>query len=302
MNPQPILRTLLYIPGNNPGMINSCDIYGPDCLVLDLEDSVPLREKDAARDLIAASLTNRSKIFPKTEQIMVRVNSLDSGFIEEDLRVITEAGGRWFRIPKIETAQDILIISEMMDKLEDRLQLSRDSLRILAIIETVKGLHHVEEIATCSKRLIGLTLGAEDFTRDLGTERSREGKELEYARGRLLIAARIAGILAIDTVFSNVTDEEGLLNETRHVKQLGFDGKSIIHPRQIEIIHQIFTPDADAIDHALRIQIAMQEAESRGSAAVAVDGRMVDTPVLKKALRVLEYAKKLGLLDEETQS
>ena len=171
----------------------------------------------------------------------------------------------------------------MIGKFEEKCGVLRGSVNIMVILETVRGISNAEEIANSSNRIIGLTLGAEDLTRDMGTKRSREGIELEYARGKMVMAAKNNGILAIDTVFSDVLDSEGLEIETKKVAQMGFDGKSIIHPSQANIIHRIFTPDDKEIDLALRIEMAMKEAEEKGSSVVAVDGKMVDTPVLKKA-------------------
>ncbi len=296
MNELPIMRTLLYIPGNNPGMINSCGIYDVDCIVFDLEDSVPIAEKDSARILIRNSLNKKDLLFPK-RKLMVRINHLETGYGKNDIETMISAGCNLLRIPKIESVQDINDVEKIIRTEEKKNNLPENSVKIIAILETVKGVSNVESIASSSKRLLGLTLGAEDFTRDMGTERSREGNELNFARGKILLAAKNNGILAIDTVFSDVADPEGLENETKKIKQLGFDGKSIIHPSQAEIIHKIFTPTVKDIDHAVRVEIAMKEAEAKGSAAVAVDGKMVDTPVLKKAKRVLVFARRLGLIE-----
>lgn len=290
-----LLRTLLYVPGGSPGLLAGADVYGADCLVLDLEDSIPLSEKDSARILVRNFLAARDLLFPRTPHLMVRVNHLATGFGAEDIRVAVAAGCRFLRIPKVESPADLRDVEGEVASAERSSGLPEGEVRLFGILETARGVEAALAIAEASPRLEGLTLGAEDLTRDLGTERTRDGEELAYARGRILSACRAAGILAIDTVFPDVNDGEGLLAETRRIKALGFDGKSVIHPRQIEPVHAVFRPSGREIAHALRVEAAMREAREAGRGAIALDGRMVDTPVVKKAERVLRYARRLGL-------
>jgi citrate lyase subunit beta/citryl-CoA lyase len=279
---------MLYVPGNNPGMIRDANIYGSDSIMFDLEDSVSLQEKDSARFLVYNALTTLD--FGEKE-LVVRINSLDSKLGIEDLEAIVRAQPDVIRLPKTETAEDVAECEAQIERIEKEAGIPVGKTGMMAAIESAKGVLNAEKIACASKRLIGIALGAEDFVTDLKTNRSPEGTELLVARSLILMAARSAGIAAIDTVYSDVNNEEGLRAETRLIKQLGFDGKSVINPKQIEPIHEIFTPSEKEITKSLAIMDAIQEAHKKGSGVISLNGKMIDKPIVERAKHVLDLAK-----------
>lgn len=281
-------RTMLFVPGNNPGMMSDAHIYGSDALMFDLEDSVALGEKDAARLLVYHAL--KTIHYGECEKV-VRVNPLNTPYGRADIEAMVAAGAEVIRLPKTETAQDIWDTEEEILCAEQKFGVPEGTTRMMAAIEGALGIVNAYAIASASKRLIGIALGAEDYCANLKTTRSKEGSELFYARSAIVVAARAAGIDAIDTVFSDVNDEEQLVKETQAVKQLGFDGKSVINPRQIKPVHKVFTPTPAEVKKALRIMEAGKQAEARGSGVVALDGKMIDRPVILRAERCLELAK-----------
>jgi len=285
-------RTMLYIPGNNPGMIQDAGIYKADCLIFDLEDSVSVHEKDSARFLVFQALT--SLTYPGKE-LVVRINDPNTETGREDLEAIVRTGKAVIRLPKTETAKDVIDCENIVEVIEKRAKLLAGSVKMMAAVESAAGVLNAKEIALASKRLIGIAIGAEDYVTDLKTTRSTEGIELLFGRSMILLAARNAGIDAIDTVYSDVENEEGLRKETMLIKQLGFDGKSIINPRQIKIVHEIFTPGEKEIKHALRVLEAIREAEKKGSGVISLDGRMIDKPVVTRAMHVLDLAEAAGV-------
>ncbi|MCD6420312.1 MAG: HpcH/HpaI aldolase/citrate lyase family protein [Synergistetes bacterium] len=278
---------MMYIPGNSPAMIQRSFIYGADGLILDLEDSVPMEEKDSARILVRNML--REIDFGSCE-VTVRINHLSTGYGEKDLEYIIPERPDGIRYPKCETAEDITEMDKFITKIEESNGIPIGSIKIFAILETAKGVFNAYEIASSSPRITALVFGAEDFTASMHTNRSKTGEELLFARHRIVLAARVAGVDALDTVFGDINDTEGLKKETEFIKQLGFDGKSVIHPRQIEIVHSVFTPSQSEVEKALRIVEAIKKAKERGTGVVAVDGRMVDAPVLARAKRILLLA------------
>lgn len=287
-------RTMMFIPGNNPSMIADGHIYGSDSIMFDLEDSVNLKEKDAARLLVYNAL--KTVDYGKTE-VVVRVNGLDTEFGMADFEAMVRAGADVIRLPKTDSAEDVKEADELITKIEKRIGKESGSTKLMAAIESPIGVINSYKIATASDRLIGIALGAEDFVRNMKTKRYPDGKELFLARSMILMAARAAGIYAIDTVFTRINDIEGLIEETKQIKQLGFDGKSVIHPKQIDVIHKIYAPTEDEIRHALRVLDGIKEAQKKGSGVISVDGKMVDVPVVDRAYRVLEMAKAMNVPD-----
>jgi len=286
-------RTALYVPGNDPAMIQNAGIFGSDSIVLDLEDAVSVNEKDSARFLVRNALSNIN--YGNTE-VIVRINSLSTPYGREDLEVIGRAHPDGIRLPKAESVQDVEEVDGILTRIEKEEGFKEGSIKIMPIIESAKGLFNVFEIVKASKRVAVINFGAEDYTADIGAERTKEGKELFDIRARILLAARVAGIDVQDSVFAYVHDIEGLIKETKFIKQLGFDGKSVIHPAQIKPVHQVFTPTEEEIKNARRIISAIEEAKKRRSGVVSLDGRMVDAPVVAKAQRVLKYAQVTGLI------
>ena len=284
-------RTMLYLPGNNPNMLLRGHLFTPDGLILDLEDAVAVSEKDSARTLIRAILKQGE--FGNCE-VTVRINGLDTEYWREDLAAITPFGISGIRAPKVESTETVHILDEELSALEDKNGLPIGSTKIFCLLETAKGIWNAYDIATASPRVTAIIPGGEDLTADLRTSRSAEGTELEWSRRMIIIAARAAGVDALDTVYPRITDDEGLRKEAGFIKQLGFDGKSVIHPNQIPIIHELFTPTEKEVEQAQKIVAAAKDAAERGLGAVSVDGRMVDTPVVRRAEYTLLRAGQSG--------
>jgi len=278
-------RTRLYAPGNNPRLLAGIELHGADCVLLDLEDSVPPAEKSAARILVKHLLV--SVDFP---EVWVRINPL-STYGRDDLAEVMLARPHGICLPKAESAADVAGLSAELVRLEGEMGIEPGSTFIMPIIETGRGVLHAEEIASADSRVVIMAFGAEDYTRDVGARRARDA--LLYARSRIVAAAAAAGVQASDTVYADVNDEEGLIAETEHVHDLGFVGKGAINPRQIEPIHSVFHPTNEEIDMARKIVAAAQEAEKKGIGAVAIGGKMIDKPVLERAKRTISLAERL---------
>ncbi|MFG1172805.1 aldolase/citrate lyase family protein [Erwiniaceae bacterium CAU 1747] len=290
-----IRRSMLFVPGANAAMVSNAFIYPADALMFDLEDSVILREKDAARRLVYHALQH--PLYQQVETI-VRVNALDSAFGLDDLAAVVRGGADIVRLPKTDSAQDITDIETEISRIEAQCGREPGSTGLLAAIESARGITQAVAIAHASPRLIGIALGAEDYVRDLRTERSRDGVELLFARCAILQAARSAGIQAFDTVYSDASDDAGFLHEAAHIHQLGFDGKSLINPRQIDLLHNLFAPTRKAFTQAQQVVEAAETAALEGRGVVSLNGKMVDSPVIERARRVLSRAALSGLRDE----
>ncbi|CAM3783986.1 citrate (pro-3S)-lyase subunit beta [Avibacterium endocarditidis] len=288
-------RSMLFVPGSNAAMLSNSFIYKPDAIMFDLEDAVALKEKDSARMLVAHALKNP---FYQDIETVVRVNPLDSAFGLDDLNAVVRAGVDIVRLPKTDTAQDVVDMDNAIAEIEKQCGRVVGSTKLLAAIESPLGVTQANEIAKASSRLIGIALGAEDYVRNLKTERSPDGVELLFARCTILQAARAAGIMAFDTVFSNADDEEGFLREASLIKQLGFDGKSLINPRQIELIHNLYAPSQKDVDFAKRVISAAEQAEKEGLGVVSLNGKMVDSPIIERAKLVLQRAALSGIREE----
>ena len=280
-------RTSLYIPGNNPAMLINADVYGADSVIFDLEDAIPVTEKDAARILVRNALRTFSY---SGVEITVRVNALSTPFGREDFEEIVPLAPSLIRLPKCETADDIVRADSVMSELEENFALEVGAVGIVPIVESAFGASNLLAIAKASPRVVALNFGAEDYTADLGAERTKEGRELDDVRAKVVAAARIAGVQALDSVFADINDAEGLFDEALRVRRLGFDGKSVIHPRQVCVVHSAFTPSEREIDHAERVVRALEEAEASRSGVAVLNGRMIDAPVAAKARRILALA------------
>lgn len=281
-------RSMLFVPGSNAAMISNSFIYQPDSIMFDLEDAVALKEKDSARLLVAHALQH--PLYQAMETV-VRVNPLDSEFGLADLNAVVRAGVDVVRMPKTDTAQDVVAMDQAITEIEQACRREIGSTKLLAAIESPLGITQANQIAFASSRLIGIALGAEDYVRNLKTERSPEGIELLFARCSILQAARSAGIQAFDTVYSDANNEEGFLREAALIKQLGFDGKSLVNPRQIELLHNLFAPTQKDVEQARRIIQAAEEAEQQGLGVASLNGKMIDAPIIERARLVLERAK-----------
>ena len=285
----------MFVPGNNPGMMADAYIYGPDSIMLDLEDSVTMAEKDTARLLVYNAL--KTIDYGDTEMV-VRINPLNTPYGKKDIEAVVKAGVDVIRMPKTETAEEVIEVEREIEKVEKEIGcLGRT--QIMAAIESALGVVNAYAIATASKRMMGIALGAEDYSANLKTQRTPEGSELLLARETIVVAARAAGIDALDTVYSNLNDMETFRNEVEAIKKLGFDGKSIINPRQIEVVNEVFAPKEKDIQKSLTILAAIKAAEKKGSGVIAVNGKMVDRPVVLRAQRTIDLAIASGILTKE---
>ncbi|CAI3273811.1 citrate (pro-3S)-lyase subunit beta [Enterococcus cecorum] len=288
-------RTMMFVPGANAAMLRDAALYGADSIMFDLEDAVSLKEKDSARALVHFAL----KTFDYSNvETVVRINSLDS-YGKQDIEAMVLAGVNVIRLPKTENKQDIIDVDNEITRVEEENGLLVGTTKMMAAIESAEGILNVREIATASKRLIGIALGAEDYVTNLKTKRYPDGQELFFARSMILHAARAAGIAAIDTVYSDVENVEGFKEEVQRIKQLGFDGKSVINPRQIPIVNAIYAPTSKEIQQAKEVIWAIREAEEKGSGVISLNGKMVDKPIVERAQRVIALAKAAKLISEE---
>ena len=286
---------MMFVPGNNPAMMQDAFIYGPDSIMLDLEDSVAMAEKDAARLLVYNAL--RTVDYGDTEMV-VRINPLSTPYGKKDVEAVVKAGVHVVRMPKTETAEEVHEVEREIERVEAELECVGRT-KIMAAIESALGVVNAYAIATASPRMMGIALGAEDYCANLKTQRSPEGMELLLARQTIVVAARAAGIDALDTVYSNLNDMETFRKEVELIKTLGFDGKSIINPRQIQVVNEVFAPTAKAIEKARAIIAAIKEAEARGSGVVSLNGKMVDRPVVIRAQRTIDLAIASGVISKE---
>lgn len=286
-------RALLYTPGDDPHKIQKAFSLQADCVCLDLEDGVALSRKAAAREIIPAALQS---VRPGRSERLVRLNAAGSGLAAEDLQAVLPARPDGIVLPKVEGAAEIEQVSREIAAAERRLGWPEGEIALIAIVETARGIASLAEIAAASPRLQALVFGAEDLAVNLGARRSREGWEVFYARSAVVLHAAAAGLQAIDMVNVDFHDLEGLRREALQGAQMGFSGKQVIHPNQVEPVQQAFTPDETEIEEAVRLVQAFEERQKRGVGAFALDGKMVDAPTVKAAERVLARARAAGKL------
>ncbi|MCD2257079.1 HpcH/HpaI aldolase/citrate lyase family protein [Lactobacillus sp. CC-MHH1034] len=291
---QRLRTTMMFLPGMNPAMLRDAGIYGADALMFDLEDAVSPAQKDAARFLVHEAL--RTLDYGSAETV-VRINELETHG-RQDIFAMVDAGAQVIRLPKTETPQDIIDVAQVISTAETRLGKPAGSTKMMAAIESAEGVLNAREIAKASDRLVGIALGAEDYVTNLQTKRYPDGQELAFGRAMILHAARAAGIDAIDTVYSDVENEAGFRAEVALIKELGFNGKSVINPRQIPIVKEIFAPTQVEIYQASRVIKGLEEAKAKGSGVISVDGKMVDKPIVERAQRVMQLAAASGLVKQ----
>jgi len=290
-------RSRIYVPGNNPRMLSTCGLFEADVITIDLEDSIAPDQKLAARWLVAEALKDLE--FGRSE-VTVRINALSTPWGKKDLEaIIPTRRVEAIYLPKAESPEDIKQLDSILEKLERENGIEVGRTKIVPILESAKGVWFAYDIAVSSDRVVALSFGGEDYTRDVGGERTPEGTELMWARSQVVAGAKAAGKQALDTVYSNVDDLEGLYRNTVMIKRLGFDGKAAIHPNQIPVIHEAFNPTQDEIEHALRVIEAIEEAKAKGSGVVALGRKMIDKPVVERAERVLTIAYLAGMIKEE---
>ncbi|WP_203649867.1 citrate (pro-3S)-lyase subunit beta [Secundilactobacillus yichangensis] len=295
-NEERLRRTMMFVPGNNPAMVKDAGIYGADSIMFDLEDSVSLSEKDAARVLVYEALQTQDY---GNAELVVRVNGQDTEFYANDVKAMVKAGIDVIRLPKAESPEMVQQLEADILAAEKEFGREEGSTHLMAAIESAKGVLNAPQIAAASDRMIGIALSAEDYTTDMKTHRYPDGAELEFARNMVLHAARAAGVAAFDTVFTNMDDTEGFYRETEYIHQLGFDGKSLVNPRQIEMVNKVYEPTEKEILNAKNVINAIEEARLKGSGVISMNGQMVDRPVVLRAQRVMRLAKASNLVDEE---
>ncbi|MFZ0685159.1 MAG: aldolase/citrate lyase family protein [Terriglobales bacterium] len=283
-------RSRLYLPGSEPKYYINASLHAPDAVILDLEDSVHRAEKDAARILVRNTL--RAVDFGSCER-MVRINQLPLGL--EDLAEIVGEGPDLILVPKVEHPEQIREVDRMIAEIKERNGMIR-TIWIMPILESALGIENAFAVATVSENVAALTIGLEDYTADLGVAKTVEGRESQYARSRVVNAARAAGVQAIDSVFSDVADMDGLRRWGEASRAMGFEGMGCIHPGQIRVIHEAFQPTAGEIEKARKVVAAFEEAQSKGLAVVSLGSKMIDPPVVQRALKLVERAKAMGVI------
>ena len=288
-------RTGLYASGSNPVNMIQAVFYNEDMLIYDMEDSVPASEKDAARLLIYQMLKEHR---PKDKYVVIRVTGIYSEYLEDDLQAAVRANPDCIRIPKVEYAREVQNISRRIAEIEEKVGLEVGKIELICNIESYMGVLNAREIAESDPRVVALATAAEDLTASLKAQRTKKGLEVFYARNAVLLACRAAGVDALDIVFSDINDEEGLREDAALAKNLGFDGKTVVHPRQIVIVNSSFTPSMKEIKYALRVLDAVEKGKKEGKGAVTLDGGMIDKPMELRALTTLAQAKAAGIKTE----
>lgn len=293
-----LMRTSMYAGGTSPIKMIQAGFYNEDCLVYDLEDSVSPGEKDAARFLVYNAVKYQR---PEGKYILIRVNGIYSEEIDEDLEAAVRARPDAIRIPKVESAEEVLRVDRKITDIEARAGIDRGSVKLWCNIESYLGILHAQEIAAASPRVVAMALGAEDFTASMGARRTKPGWEIFYARNAVLMACRAAGISAQDAVFSDIYDEEGLQKDLEMTRALGFDGKTCVHPRQIDQVNACFTPSPKEIRNARRVLEALERAEQEHTGVCVLDGGMIDKPMELRARATLARAEAAGILRREVE-
>ncbi len=289
-------RSMLFLPGNTPRMLINGAFLGADAIIFDLEDAVAPAEKDAARILVRNTM--RYMDLGGCE-VIVRINSIDTAFWKADLDQILPEKPGLILLPKTGSAADVLEADAYITELEDKLGFARNTVRLMPLIETALGVENAYAIASASDRVAALFLGAEDLTADLRCQRTKAGREIEYARTRLVTAARAAGVDVYDTPFTDVNDDEGIEADAALAKALGFTGKAAISPRHVEAINRVFSPTQKEIDYAYEVMEAIRVAKEQGKGAIALYGKMIDAPIVARAEQTIAAAKEMGLGREE---
>ena len=287
-----MLRSMLFLPGNNPNMLINGNCLGADAVIFDLEDAVAPAEKTAARVLVRNTM--RSLDFGTCGRI-VRINSVDTPYWQKDLDLIMPCKPDLILLPKTSSAWEAQEADRYMTALEEKLGMEPNTVGLMPLIETAMGVENAFSIATAAQRVKALFLGAEDLTADLRCKRTKEGREIEYARTRLVVAARAANIDVFDTPFTDVNDDEGIVVDAELAKALGFSGKASISPRHVEVINRVFSPTMAEIDYAYEVIEAIRIAKEQGKGAISLRGKMIDAPIVARAERTISMAVEMGL-------
>ena len=285
-------RSMLFLPGNNPNMLINGNCLGSDAIIFDLEDAVAPDQKDAARILVRNTMKYMD--FRGCE-IIVRINSIDTPYWKQDLDEIMPHRPGLILIPKTCSAADVLEADAYMTQVEEKLGMEKNTVGLMPLIETALGVENAFAIASATKRVKALFLGAEDLTADLQCKRTKESREIEYARTRLVVAARAAGVDVYDTPFTDVNDDEGIQVDAALAKALGFTGKASISPRHVEVINAVFSPTQKEVDYAYEVLEAIALAKEQGKGAISLYGKMIDAPIVNRAKQTIAMAEALGM-------
>ncbi|WP_265455554.1 aldolase/citrate lyase family protein [Enterococcus sp. HY326] len=286
-----IRRSMIFLNAQRATLVKDAFVYQPDCVIFDLEDAVAEKEKDSAR--IQLFNTLRDIDYQGVER-WVRINALDSALFEEDIRAAVAGGAEGIRLPKTETAADVQLVEKLVAAAEKEFNVPVGHTMLMAALESPLAIINAYEIAKSSERLMGIALSGGDFTRTMHSKRTIAGQELFVARSQMLMAARAAGVMAFDTVYTDIDNPEGFVEEVNFIKDLGFDGKSLISPKQISVTHAAFTPDAAEVYHAEHVIQAIEDNKEAGIGVLIVDGKMVDIAHVEGAQRILKLAKAAG--------
>ena len=286
-----LLRSLVFVPGNRANMLERALGFGADVVMVDLEDSVPPGEKAAACEMAAEWVP---RLAAAGRRVMVRVNSLDTGLTSQELDTVVCPDLAGISVGKGDTAWDLRQVDQLLGPLESRIGIPRGTIKLVPWIETAMAIVHVYEMARASQRIVGVAFGAEDYTNDMGVIRTDFGEECYYARSAVAVAARAARVAALDGPFVGFRDPDGLRTDAGTARQMGFTGKFAIHPAQIDIINETFSPHPDDVEYARTVVAAWEEAESAGRGSLSIDGRMVDVPVVKRAQNLLALVEAIA--------
>ena len=280
-------RSMLFLPGNSPNILLNADFLGSDSIILDLEDAVAPTEKDAARILVRNAITSLGY----TREVIVRINPVESPYWQKDLREIIPVKPDMIMPTKVGCAADVKVVSDYITQLEKEFGMEEGGVKMIPLIETAMGVENAYEIASADPRVTAIFLGGEDFTADMRCKRTKEGTEIFYARSRMVLAARAAGVDVYDTPWTDVEDYDGLIEDAKFAKSLGFTGKSSISPRHIPFINEVFSPTEEEIQYARDVFDCIEKAKAEGKGVVSQHGKMIDAPIVARARQVLEAAE-----------
>lgn len=286
-----LFRSLIFVPGNRPNMLERAISFDADIIMVDLEDSVPPAEKVAAREVAREWVPRLVKEAPRSSRkIMVRVNSLDTGLTQDEVAAVAGPDLYGISLGKPESVWDVREADRILGAAEASAGLEPGSIKLIPWIENAKAVMAAQQLGAASPRIVALAFGAEDYTNDMGVQRTDSGEEVSFPRAGLPVAARAAGVASLDSPFVAFRDPEALLRDAQVARQMGYTGKFAIHPSQIKVINETFSPSVDEIAYARQVVEAWNRAEAEGRGSADLDGRMIDVPVIKRAQNLLEFA------------
>ncbi len=291
-----LIRSWMFVPGHRQKMIDKAMELTTDAIMLDIEDGVAPNEKDTARQLIGAALGRPKPAHAPAR--FVRINAIGHARMDADFEAVVRPGLEGLVLPKVESVEEVSKVDAILNECEAKLKMTSGGVKLLIAIESPRGLLKAAQIAAHSPRVVGLMFGAEDFGRELGLPTSREGeaRDMLYARSAMVIAAASAHVQAVDGVWVDLKDSEGLVNFARQSRRLGFSGMSLIHPSQVDPINTLFSPTAEEVRYAQQVVEAFEEANARGDGSIALGGQLIDRPIVDRARRTIEMAQALNMI------